>query len=216
VLVDDTGVRALVTAHWLQQLGWDVSVLEDAFAGQRLEAGVAPRSLADIPASTEIAAEQAVDWLGRDGRIVTAGASAAYREAHAAGSIWANRATLDRLPLEILAAPRLLVVAEDVAQAHLLAFDLGQWSRADVRVLAGGQHAWIAAGLPVENSSNNPPDTDRIDFLFWNHDRHQGNPDAMRAYLQWEQDLPAQIAKDGTLDLAIAKPARPAERVASR
>jgi rhodanese-related sulfurtransferase len=210
VLVDDTGVRALVTAHWLQQLGWDVSVLENALSGQRLETGATPSSLTDFPASTEIAAEQAVDWLGRDGRIITTGASAAYREAHPAGSIWANRATLDRLPLEILAAPRLLVIAEDVAQAQLVAFDLAQWSRAAIRVLAGGQRAWASAGLPLESSPNNPPDADRIDFLFWNHDRHQGNADAMRAYLQWEQDLPAQIARDGTLELAIVKPVRPA------
>lgn len=216
VLVDDTGVRAILTAHWLQQLGWDVSVLEDAFSGQRLESGHAPHELTDVPAAIEIAAERVIDWLGREGRIITTGASAAYRDAHAAGSIWANRTTLERVPSAILAVPRILVVAEDVAQAALLAFDLQRQSRAEIRVLAGGQHAWVAAGLPVASSPSNPPDADRVDFLFWNHDRHQGNPDAMRGYLQWEQDLPAQIARDGTLELAIVKPARPAERAVAQ
>ena len=30
-----------------------------------------------------------------------------------------------------------------------------------------------------------------------NHDRHAGNQDAMRAYLRWETELPAEIARDG-------------------
>ncbi len=34
VLVDDTGTRAIMTAHWLTQMGWDVVVLDRAFAGQ--------------------------------------------------------------------------------------------------------------------------------------------------------------------------------------
>ena len=41
------------------------------------------------------------------------------------------------------------------------------------------------------------PMPQRIDYVFWNHDRHAGNQDAMRAYLQWETELPAQIAADG-------------------
>src|SRR5262249_32751933 len=30
VLVDDYGTRAVMTAHWLKQMGWDVSVLDNA------------------------------------------------------------------------------------------------------------------------------------------------------------------------------------------
>jgi hypothetical protein len=45
--------------------------------------------------------------------------------------------------------------------------------------------------------SGNPPDAERIDYLFWNHDRHAGNRTAMQAYLRWETELPEQIAADG-------------------
>src|SRR6185295_5894840 len=37
VLIDDAGTRAIMTAQWLQQMGWDVVVLDRAFAGQSLE-----------------------------------------------------------------------------------------------------------------------------------------------------------------------------------
>jgi len=39
VLIDDTGVRAITVAHWLQQRGWEVYVLEKA-----LEAVAPPAS----------------------------------------------------------------------------------------------------------------------------------------------------------------------------
>jgi len=41
------------------------------------------------------------------------------------------------------------------------------------------------------------PDAERIDYLFWAHDRHDGNPDAMRTYLGWEEQLPGQVAAEG-------------------
>ena len=41
VLVDDTGIRAIMTAHWLKQMGWDVHVLDRGLAGAALETGSA-------------------------------------------------------------------------------------------------------------------------------------------------------------------------------
>ena len=60
--------------------------------------------------------------------------------------------------------------------------------------------AWRAAGLPVVSSPDTPSDEERIDFIFWNHNRHEGTEgaqQAMRNYLQWELDLPGEIEKDG-------------------
>ena len=36
----------------------------------------------------------------------------------------------------------------------------------------------------------------RIDYLFFVHDRHEGNQDAARAYLAWETGLIAQCEED--------------------
>ncbi len=53
VLVDDTGTRAIMTAHWLKQLGWDVVVLDRPFEGQALQTGGSRCTAADFPACAE-------------------------------------------------------------------------------------------------------------------------------------------------------------------
>jgi hypothetical protein len=55
-------------------------------------------------------------------------------------------------------------------------------------------------------SPDDPPDTERIDFVFWNQDRHAGNQEAMRAYLHWETELPEQIAADGLSGFRLVAP----------
>ena len=47
------------------------------------------------------------------------------------------------------------------------------------------------------NEQDEPSDAERIDTIFWNHDRHGGNQAAMRAYLRWETELPGEVARDG-------------------
>jgi hypothetical protein len=85
----------------------------------------------------------------------------------------------------------------DAAAARLAAVDLAELGGARIALVSGGTQAWSGAGLPVVASPDNPPDAERIDYLFWNHDRHTGNRDAMQAYLRWETELPDQIAADG-------------------
>jgi hypothetical protein len=46
------------------------------------------------------------------------------------------------------------------------------------------------------SSETQPPDSDCIDFLFFVHDRHDGNKDAARRYLEWETGLIAQLDED--------------------
>ena len=63
------------------------------------------------------------------------------------------------------------------------------------------------AAPPATRSSprpDDPPDSERIDYVFWNHDRHAGNEDAMRAYLQWETELPGEIARGGLAGFRLA------------
>ena len=53
--------------------------------------------------------------------------------------------------------------------------------------------AWRAAGLPVEATPDLPADAACIDYLFFVHDRHDGNKEAARRYLAWETGLVAQL-----------------------
>jgi hypothetical protein len=107
----------------------------------------------------------------------------------------------------VLKAPRIVVFSVDGRLAHLAALDLMELSTAEVAVAAGGVAAWTKSGLPTEESPAVPPDAERIDFLFWNHERQLGNPKHMSSYLHWEANvLPRQIERDGTAGFRIVAP----------
>ncbi|HEY1796165.1 MAG TPA: rhodanese-like domain-containing protein [Stellaceae bacterium] len=202
VLIDDGMTRAIMTAHWLIQLGWDVVVLDRPLEGQRLETGAIV--LPEVASVPTIDAAMAAREITGGAAAVVLGASAAYRRAHPAGAVWSIRPRLDRLPASVLKARRIVVFGEDPVIARLAAAELAEISRAAVTLVSGGIAAWQAAGLPVVATPDDPPDSERIDFIFWNHDRHDGNAGAMRAYLQWELDLPGEVARDGLSGFRVA------------
>ena len=135
---------------------------------------------------------------------VVIGPSAEYREAHPEDALWATRPRLDRLPASVLRASRIVVFAEDGAVGKLAAVDLAEIAVGPVALVHGGIDAWRAAARPFAASPNDPPDSERIDYIFWNHDRHAGNEEAMRAYLRWETELPGEIARDGLAGFCLA------------
>jgi hypothetical protein len=100
----------------------------------------------------------------------------------------------------VLKAKRIAIFARDRDLGRLAAFDLGEITPARVARVRGSYQAWSQVGLPIARSPGDPPDSERIDFVFWNHNRHEsdeGAAQAMRNYLQWELDLPGEIEKDG-------------------
>jgi rhodanese-related sulfurtransferase len=209
VLVDDSGTRAIMTAHWLQQMGWDVAVLDRPFGAG--SAGVPPAggpeargpsdALADV---LTITVAEAAHWLHDGAAAIVIGSSAGYREAHPEDAVWAIRPRLDRLPASVLRATRIAVFAEDDAVGALAAGDLAEIAAGPVALVRDGIAAWRAAARPFAASPDDPPDSERIDYVFWNHDRHAGNEEAMRAYLRWETDLPDEIARDGLAGFRLA------------
>jgi len=196
VLVDDAETRAIMTAQWLQQMGWDVVVLERPFDGASLATG-AEAPVPALPDVLEIGVAEAAHWLNDGAAAVAIMPSAEYRKAHPEGAVWAIRPRLDRLPASVLRATRIAVFADDEAIGALAAADLAEITGRPVALVHGGTDAWRAAARPFTASPDDPPDAERIDYIFWNHDRHAGNQDAMRAYLRWETELPGEIARDG-------------------
>lgn len=205
VLIDDHGMRAVITAYWLSQMGWDAAVLRDAFDGQALETGTEQRRLA-LPEVLEIGIPETGHWLDGGAAAVALGSSADYRAAHPDGAVWAIRPRLDRLPASVLRATRIAVFADDPALGVLAAADLAEIAAGPVALVRDGIAGWRAAGRPFEASPDQPPDSARIDYVFWNHDRHDGNRDAMRAYLRWETELPGEIARDGQAGFRLYAP----------
>jgi rhodanese-related sulfurtransferase len=188
--------RAAVAGHWLRQMGWEVYVLDGGLGDLATETGAPPAPAAgavDVDAIMPddlAAAIEAGSVL-----VVDVDHSMDYRDAHLPGAVWAVRPRLDRL--DVPAGRKAVFYSEHETRARLAAADYRRDTGADCAVLQGGREAWVAKGLPTESSPDVPPDEDAIDFLFWVSQRHMGSDAAARAYLEWEENLPAQVKADG-------------------
>ena len=189
VLLDEAPcARAIATAHWLRRMGWDAFALDI----EGIETGDA--ASVDLPAAEEISCARLADEMRGDGVfLIDVGQSADYRAAHLPEAVWSIRPRLDRL--DIPDGKTVVVYSNRRIRALLAARDLSETR--PVRVLAGGREAWVAEGRPTTASPGAPPDSEAIDHLFLMSARHQGDDAAARAYLEWEENLPAQIAADG-------------------
>ncbi len=207
VLTDDTEVRAMTTAHWLVQMGWEVAVLAGGIGQAGTETGMpARRILGQEPVDTIAPQDLAAAFERGEAVDVDVDHSMDYRKAHLPGVQWAIRPRLAEVLPQLPSGRRIVLYSEHETRAWLAAIDLKAMTDAPVAVLAGGREAWTAAGLPLEASPGTPPDADCIDFLFFVHDRHQGNREAMRGYLSWEEALPAQIEADGDAHFSVRTP----------
>ena len=200
VLIDDTSVRATMTAHWLVQLNiFDVYVLIDGLKDATLEKGDTPLNVLgleghDIEAWTpdDVEAGLASGAVA----VLDVGHSMDYREAHIDDAVWSCRPVMGKAIATLPKGKKIILTSKDGIAAQLGALDLENSGDVPIAVLAGGTDAWIAAGKSTV-SSGDPKDEACIDYLFWAHDRHQGNQVAMNTYLDWEQDLPRQLKEDG-------------------
>ncbi|PJK33138.1 cystathionine beta-lyase [Pseudomonas sp. S10E 269] len=197
VLVDSDGVRAPIVASWLRQLGHEAYVLNGGVDSGLVLPVLQPVAYEPLP----LINAQALALELNDVNLIDLRPSMAFRKGHIAGSRWSIRPLLktDHRPL--------VLVADDPALAAFAAEGLS------AQMLDGGVAAWAAAGLPVTEDPQNPPDAQCIDFLFFTHDRHSGNKDAARQYLAWEIGLLAQMS---TAEIASLKPLAAPSRVRTR
>jgi rhodanese-related sulfurtransferase len=198
IVLDNESVRAPVVAAWLRRLGLDAATVE---GGISATLHVPPIKLPVLKAIPEIAPDELATWAAlKKPLLFDLQPSLAYRTRHAAGAHWSLR---PRIVADVQAA----CVVEQNAPDHsilLLAPDRGMAQLAATDLLAAGLHnvswataeSWTAAGLPVETTPAVPTDADAIDYLFFVHDRHDGNLEAARRYLDWETGLIAQCAPD--------------------
>ena len=196
VLVDDTGVRARMTASWLKRMGWDVAVLDRGLEGVALESGVlgdpqrclsARRTRVDDhhPRRTPRAPrdryrpgiEPPPSRRPYPRRMVRDPRAPPLRAGQIAGS---GRAGVDQRRRR----DRPLCRRRDRIRAGR-----------PVRVLAGGTAAWKAAGLPLETGMG-PLADEPDDVSLSARDRPADRERFMREYLAWEIDLVNQIARD--------------------
>jgi rhodanese-related sulfurtransferase len=180
VLSCDTGLRAVTTAIWLRGMGHDARVLRDAPIGH---AAPMPRATpADLAA------------LHAPGTLLDASRGMDYRKAHINGAKWVNRAQL-HLRRPELSGP-IMIVGGDAALVMGVHAELRQQGYSDLRSIPSGPEEWRDAGLEIVSSPDSPSEAECIDHLFFVHDRHDGNLDSARRYLEWEVGLLAQLDDD--------------------
>lgn len=211
VLVDDTEARALMTASWLRQMGWeDVYVLEGGIGGQRLEQGKRrPRMLGLDKVAPPVLAPAALRAALQDGRAVLLDLADArhFKAGHVPGAWYAVRsklpAGLDRLP----AGATLVFTSSDGRFAKLAAAEVAEATGRATGVLEGGTAAWTAAGLPLEQGEAQLLHP-RIEPWSPYDDAHRTRQ-SMLDYLTWEVDLYDRIKRDGDARFRALDPEAP-------
>ena len=187
VLIDPQRVRAIMTASWLNQMGWhDVYVLAN-LAGLEIESG--PRKpfarFMPWPITTQVG-----------GTVLDFSTSLRFHSRHIPGAWWVVRSRLAEAREKIGDARVLLLTSEDGALAHLAAPEVAAlWPKAQVRVLDGGNAAWKGSWESgVERAT-----TARDDVWYKPYDHEAGFEQHAREYLAWEVALIEQIKRDPTI-----------------
>ena len=201
VLVDDTEVRAVMTASWLIQMGWrDVHVLAGGLDSADLTAEPhAPHVYGD-PWQNTIEPTALQEALS-DGQatLIDLDSSLIYRDGHIPGAHWSVRSRLEAQINGLPQSPAIAVTSGDGRLASLAAGDVALLRPAcEVYALAGGTQNWTSQGLPLEAGLTHPLGaTDDVQYK--PYDREGGVEAAMQDYLRWEVALVEQIARDGSL-----------------
>jgi rhodanese-related sulfurtransferase len=189
VLIDHEAVRAPVVASWLKQLGCDAYVLKGGVrSGLKGQAAAKPV----LPVLASISAGNLKQALDQGTcTVLDLRPSMSFRTAHICGSRWSIRPHI--LRHASTSKTSIVLVADDPDIARLASTGLIEAGIKDVRLLDGSLAAWVRAGYDTEASPDIPPDAECIDYLFFVHDRHAGNREAMRQYLAWETGLMSQL-----------------------
>src|SRR5260221_154037 len=187
VLIDPQRVRAIMTASWLNQMGWhDVYVLA-SFAGFATETG--PRKAVGFKPWAITTAP--------GGTVLDFSTSLRFHHRHIPGAWWAVRSRLKEAREKIGDDARvLLLTSEDGVLAHLAAPEVAAlWPKAQVRVLDGGNAAWKGSW----ESGHERSTTARDDVWYKPYDHEAGFEQHAREYLAWEVALIQQIKRDPTI-----------------
>jgi rhodanese-related sulfurtransferase len=189
VLIDPQRVRAVMTASWLNQMGWhDVYVLP-SFAGFAIDTGPRKPAFSFKP--------WAITTQAGGSKVLDFSTSLRFHHRHVPGAWWVVRSRLKEAREKIGDDARvLLLTSEDGVLAHLAAAEVAAlWPKAQVRVLDGGNAAWKGSW----ESGSERATTARDDVWYKPYDHEAGFEQHAREYLEWEVALLEQIKRDPTI-----------------
>ena len=210
VLVDEHGVQAVMTAHWLQQMGWDVAVLDDP-GGHMTETGPVRTTGFRVPGGDPptVTAQTLAAWIADDScTVLDVGESYWYREGRIPGSYYAMRTRLREALRSLDPRRRTVLVCGDGRLSPYAAADVRTLGFLDVHVLEGGRAAWRRAGSALERIGE---DTDELvltatdDMWYPPWARKEGVEEAIMQYLTWETGLLEPVSKETYVRFNVAR-----------
>ena len=190
VLYDSDGVRAITVASWLKQMGHDVSVLRD---GVNSKVSLPNARFDHTLGSRVITTAELLDILrDNSATLLDIRGSMQFRKAHLPNSKWTIRPRLIDAVSQL--DKPILLISDDPALTYGALLELQRFGL--TASLYELKEAAFPDELKVTSSESNPCDEECIDFLFFVHDRHDGNKEAARRYLEWETGLISQLDAD--------------------
>jgi rhodanese-related sulfurtransferase len=207
VLVDDDGVRATMTASWLNQLGLhEAVVLEDGLTDADLVRGAPPTSALglealDVPLMD--APALACELRNRRVAVLDVERSLVFKRGHIPGAVHAVRGRLQERAGALPAHEVLALTCDDSLLARYCVDEARRLGDARVVVLDGGNQAWRAAGLAMETGGDGL-EPSPVDAFLRPFDRDRSVEEAMQSYLDWEIALLERMDADGTLRFRTA------------
>jgi rhodanese-related sulfurtransferase len=186
VLIDPERVRAVMTASWLNQMGWeDVYVLQGEWES---ESG---------PRSAPVLGFRPWKTVGEpEGCVLDFSTSLRFHARHLPGAWWVVRSRLAEARTKVPEAKVLTLTSEDGVLAHLAAPEVAQlWPASEVQVLDGGNAGWFARNGAAESGIERAT-TLRDDVWYKPYDHASDYEKHARDYLAWEVALVDQIKRD--------------------
>ena len=200
VLIDNDGIRATMTASWLQQIGWkDIFVLDRT---TYKEAEVRGQHLSTIYGISEASCEfltpvELKNLLqNKSINLIDLANSTEYQLGHIAGAQNVTREKLYTDMRNIAKKGELVLTSPKGQQAVFASCDLQKFEIKS-KVLMGGTASWVSLGFDVQAGSANM-DLKPADVWSAPYDLGDDRESVMKKYLSWEIDLVQQIKRDGT------------------
>jgi rhodanese-related sulfurtransferase len=208
VLLDDDGVRAIMTAHWMKQMGWDAAAMTmDLAAGPRQSGPWQPNVLGLDDAASPAIGAAALRERMRVGNVTVIDVdwSRDYLEGHIPGAWYGLRARLGKLLPQVPSTHTLAFTSADGILAKLAAADAKTQYAKPALALEGGTAAWRKAGYAMEQGATHMA-TPADDIRLRAREQNENIEAAMQAYLSWEINLANQMAKDDDQRFRIIAP----------
>ena len=197
VLFDTDGIRAPLIGSWLAQMGYETCLLpsEEALSAEEI------KPLHDDKLNTTLLPELKPDeYCALDCVVITIDlrSSMAFRAGHIRGSVWSTRSRLRacvdaQSALMGQASAPIVLVASHPGIAALAASELSGQQLQRSRCIIADSATLARFGPNIDSTPDHPANADCLDYLFFVHDRHNGNKLAATQYLQWEQNLVSQL-----------------------